>query len=119
MAYSKPLLSASTISGDKVKNPKGENLGNVEDLMLNTESGRIEYAVLSFGGFLNIGDKYFAVPWQALSLDTQNECFVLNVDKKQLENAPGFDKNNWPDMADPSFRSKIHSHYGIDVGRDI
>lgn len=117
MNYTKPLLSASTISGDDVKNAQGEDLGKIKDLMLNTESGDIEYAVLAFGGFLNLGDKFFAIPWEALTLDTEEECFILNVDKEKLEDAPGFDKDHWPNMADPQFREKIYSHYGLESRR--
>lgn len=107
-----PVLSASSINGDAVKNLDGEDLGHIEDLMINTESGEIAYAVLSFGGFLGMGDKLFAIPWKALSLDTANERFVLNVDKERLENAPGFDKDHWPNMADPKWTSSVHDYYG-------
>jgi len=106
------VLSASTLSGDKVRNSHGEDLGKIEDFMLDMDSGRIAYAVLSFGGILGIGDRLFAVPPEALMLDNEEHCFVLDVDKKALENAPGFDKNEWPDFADPSFGSQIYSYYG-------
>jgi sporulation protein YlmC with PRC-barrel domain len=106
------VLSCSTISSDRVKNAAGEDLGKIEDLMVDVNSGRIAYAVLSFGGFLKVGNKLFAIPWQALRLDTVNKQFVLGVDKSVLERAPGFDKDNWPDMADPTFGNSIYSHYG-------
>ncbi len=80
--------------------------------MLDLESGQIAYAVLSFGGFLGIGDKLFAVPWKALELNSAEREFILDVDKKTLENAPGFDKDNWPDMADETWISNLHAHYG-------
>jgi hypothetical protein len=80
--------------------------------MLDTPTGRVAYAVLSFGGFLGMGDKLFAIPWDQLSLDEENKRFVLNVNRAKLENAPGFDKDNWPDMADPSWGSRIYSYYG-------
>ena len=106
------VLSSSTICSDHVKNAAGEDLGKVEDLMVDLHSGRIAYAVLSFGGFLKMGNKLFAVPWEALRIDTANKQFIMNVDKHVLENAPGFDKDNWPDMADPTFGSAIYKHYG-------
>ena len=106
------VLSASTISGDRVRNAAGEDLGKIEDLMIDLESGRVAYAVLSFGGLLKMGNKLFAIPWQALAADTANKQFVLNVDKSMLENATGFDKDNWPDMADPSFGTDLYRHYG-------
>lgn len=106
------VLSADTLEGDKVVNRQGEDLGKVEAIMLDTDSGRIAYAVLSFGGFLGMGEKLFAIPWGALKVDTVNEQVVLDVDKQRLENAPGFDKSNWPQMADRKWATTIHSHYG-------
>jgi len=106
-----PVLAASTITGDRVRSSAGENLGKIEDVMLDIPSGRIAYAVLSYGGFMGIGDKLFAVPWSALSIDTGEHEFVLDVDKKVLESAPGFDKDNWPDMAQPDFASSVHKFY--------
>jgi len=106
------VLSASTISSDRVKNAAGDDLGKIEDVMIDVDSGRIAYAVLSFGGFMKVGNKLFAIPWQALRLDAVNKQFVLNVDKSVLEKAPGFDKDNWPDMADPTFGNNIYRHYG-------
>lgn len=115
--YSTTLLSSSSIASDDVKNREGENLGDIKDLMIDTQTGQIEYAVLSFGGFLGMGDKYFAVPWSALKVDREDECLILNVSKERLKNAPGFDKDNWPDMADPQFKDQIYGHYGIDYRR--
>ena len=106
------VMSAGTLSGDRVRNGKGEDLGKIEEIMLDVPTGRVAYAVLSFGGVLGMGNKLFAVPWQALTLNERDHEFVLNVDKQQLENAPGFDKDNWPDMADPSFGDQVHEYYG-------
>src|SRR5512135_141884 len=89
------VMSASTLTGDSVVNAKGEDLGSIEDIMIHIDSGRIAYAVLSFGGFLGMGDKLFAIPWEALTLDEDNHQFILDIDKDKLENAPGFDKDNW------------------------
>lgn len=90
------FLSAGTIKRDKVVNRAGEDLGKIEELMIDLQSGRIAYAVLSFGGFLGLGDKLFAIPWQALSLRPHEHAFVLNVLKEILEKAEGFEKDNWP-----------------------
>ena len=68
-AHAGPVLSSSTLTGDSVRNPEGEDLGDIKDLMIDTASGNVEYAVLSFGGFLGLGDKLFALPWPALKLD--------------------------------------------------
>jgi sporulation protein YlmC with PRC-barrel domain len=90
-------LTASTIIGDNVYNGQAESMGNVKDLMLNLDEGRIEYVIIEFGGFLGIGEKFFAVPFQALTLDTSRHAFVLNQRREVLENAPGFDKDHWPE----------------------
>ena len=106
------VMSASTLDGDPVKNPQGEKLGKIEDIMIDVPTGRVAYAVLSFGGFLGMGDKLFAIPWTSFMLDEDEKCFVLNVDKETLKSAPGFDKDNWPDMADATWRTEIYSYYG-------
>ncbi|HWE52917.1 MAG TPA: PRC-barrel domain-containing protein [Bryobacteraceae bacterium] len=105
------VLAASTLTGDRVRNGKGEALGTIDEIMVDLKTGRIAYAVLSYGGFLGIGDKLFAVPWRALRVDQGAHEFIFDVDRKLLENAPGFDKHNWPDMADPAFEKKIHDYY--------
>ncbi len=106
------VLSSSSLMGDKVINSQGQDLGKIEDFMINLSSGCVEYAVLSFGGFLGMGDKLFAIPWKAMRLDTDRHAFILDVPKEKLENAPGFDKNNWPDMADPTWSKDINTYYG-------
>ena len=106
------LMGADTLNGNDVYNEKGEDLGDIKEFMLDMTNGRVTYAVLSFGGFLGMGEKLFAVPWNALKLDTVNKRFVLNVDKARLENAPGFDKDNWPNMSDQTWAQGIHSYYG-------
>ena len=106
------VLAASTLTGDSVHNPAGEDLGNVDELMIDIPSGKIAYAVLSYGGILGLGNKLFAVPWSALKVDEDEKCFILDVDKHTLENAPGFDKDNWPDMANSTWGSEVFRHYG-------
>jgi sporulation protein YlmC with PRC-barrel domain len=105
-------LSSTSIVDNDVVNARGENLGHVEDLMIDLDRGCIAYAVLSFGGVLGIGDKLFAVPWSALELDTVEERFILDVPRERLENAPGFDKDNWPGVYDREEMSRIYDYYG-------
>jgi sporulation protein YlmC with PRC-barrel domain len=105
------FLSASTLTGDAVKNPQGESLGDLKDIMIDTDNGTIAYGVLSFGGVLGLGEKLFAVPWEAIKVDGENEELILNVDKEQLKNAPGFDKDNWPNFADQRFATQIREYY--------
>ena len=106
------LMGAETLVGNDVFNHRNEDLGAIKEIMLDMRSGKVGYAVLSFGGFLGMGEKLFAVPWNALTLDTKNKRFVLNVEKDRLKDAPGFDKTQWPNMADQSWVKQIHSYYG-------
>lgn len=111
------LMGADTLLGEDVVNGQEESLGDIKEIMLDVRSGEIAYAVLSFGGFLGVGAKLFAVPWQALQLDTVNKRFVLDIDKERLKSAPGFDPNAWPDMTDVQWSSQIHTFYGTDPTR--
>ena len=109
------LEKGSTIIGQKVANEQGQNLGEVQDIVIDPQTGQIAYAVLSFGGFLGIGDKYFAIPWQSLHQGKKGDNLVLNVEKERLKSAPGFDKNHWPDL-NPQWAAQINEFYGVPVG---
>ncbi len=104
-------LSATSLEGNKVVNHLGEDIGKIEDLMIDTNRGRVDYAVLSFGGIMGIGDKLFAVPMERISVDTENKRCVFDVEKERLENAPGFDKDNWPNTADAKWQTRIADYY--------
>jgi sporulation protein YlmC with PRC-barrel domain len=109
MEVSKPpkVLTASILKGDKVTNTKGEDLGTVEEIMLDLEHGRVAYVVLSFGRVNWMpNDKLFAVPWDALSISFHDKKFILNVSKETLKSAPGFNRNKWPEVADFSWLAK-------------
>lgn len=105
------VMAADTLVGDRVVNAQGESLGKIRDIMIDVPSGRVAYAVLSFGGVLGMGDKLFAIPWAALALDADQQCFVLDLDKERLRNAPGFDKDHWPSMGDMRWASSIYEYY--------
>jgi sporulation protein YlmC with PRC-barrel domain len=105
------MLSASTINGTAVKDPKGEGLGDIKDLMIDLSSGRIAYAVVQFGGLFGIGSKLFAVPMRALRQDAENKCFVMDATKDALDQASGFDKDHWPDFADRTWQESVHKQY--------
>ncbi|PHV09770.1 PRC-barrel domain-containing protein [Chitinimonas sp. BJB300] len=107
------LMLAETLTGNEVVNAANEKLGDIKGIMLDVERGKIGYAVLSAGGFLGIGERLFAIPWEALMLDTYNKQFILRIDKAKLKNAPSFDKSNWPSMADIKWASDVHSFYGV------
>ncbi len=106
------LMGAETLVGNDVCNLNGIDLGEIKEIMLDMRSGSVGYAVLSFGGFLGMGEKLFAVPWKALTLDTKNKRFVLDVKEDRLRQAPGFDKDKWPNMADQTWAQEIHNYYG-------
>lgn len=95
------VLKASDVIGMKVQDLDGKKLGTIKDLVIDREDGDIQYAVLDFGGVIGIGNKYFAVPWEALQGDVTKDKIALDVHKKDLKNAPGFDKDNWPDFSQP------------------
>lgn len=107
-------LSATSIIGDQVRNAEGEDLGQIEDLMIDLQEGSVSYAVLSFGGFLGIGSKLFAVPLEAMGVDTDAHELVLDIDRERLENAPGFNKDNWPDGSDRDWTAAVYRYYGVD-----
>lgn len=87
---------ATKIIGTDVKNAKGENLGDIKDLVLNPMRGNVVYVVVSYGGILGMGDKLFAIPWSALRWSADKDYYVLNMDKDALKKAPGFDEDHWP-----------------------
>lgn len=106
------LMGAETLIGNDVYNLQSEELGDIKEIMLDMRTGHVSYAVLEFGGFLGMGSKLFAVPWSALKLDTVNKRFTLDASKDRLKNAPGFEKDQWPDMADTTWEKGIHDYYG-------
>ncbi len=110
MSNYRNLLAAGTLIGDTVYNAKNEEIGKIEELMISVQDGKVGYAVMSFGGFLGFGNKFFAVPWSTLRVNEEKKCFVISVDKEQLKNAPGFDKDHWPDMT-PEWAAEINTFY--------
>ena len=110
------LMTIDILVGYDVYNSEGQDLGDIKDIMLNVFVGKVSYAVLDFGSFLGMSEKLFAVPWDALKLDTENKRFTLDVDKDRLKDAPGFDKEHWPNMADETWAEEIHAYYGTAPG---
>lgn len=107
------ILSTDTLTGTPVRNAEGEDLGEIKELMIDARTGHVAYAVLSFGGFLGFGDKLFSVPFQSLHLDTQANQFTLDIDRERLEDAPGFDKDDWPEI-DYTYLDDVYVFYGVD-----
>jgi sporulation protein YlmC with PRC-barrel domain len=106
------IMAASSLDGNNVISADGDEVGKIKEIMLDVSGGRIAYAVLSSGGFLGIGDKLLALPWTALTLDTDSKCFRLAPTSEQVRNTPGFDKDSWPSMADRTWATSLHQHYG-------
>ena len=109
------VVSASRIIGEAVVNCQDENLGKIHELVFDAQDGRLAYAVLSFGGFMGMGNKLFAMPWKAFEFSKTENKLVLNVDKEKLKTAPGFDQDaKWPDFADRTWGSTIYKYYGYE-----
>jgi sporulation protein YlmC with PRC-barrel domain len=109
------FLTATSIIGDEVINPLEEKLGTIKDIMIEIQTGKIEYIVVEMGGFLGMGEKYFAIPFALLQLDAKNEVFILNQEKKTLKAAPGFDKEHWPETNTHMFDSS-NTYWGDFMG---
>lgn len=115
-AESRYYARASKLIGTDVRNPQDENLGKIEDLIVDTKGRVAHYAILSFGGILGIGDKLFAYPVEMLRRTADRDELVLDIDKARLEKAPGFESNNWPDWGTDSYRRGVDRYFGVDRG---
>jgi len=113
-------LTATSIIGDKVENPAGEHLGHIKDIMIDLDNGKIEYVVIEMGGFLGIGEKFFAIPYSLLKVDSKKAIFILNQSRDVLKNAPGFDKEHWPETNTHLFDSGYYwgSFMGANTGAE-
>ena len=105
------LIAADKVKGADVYNLAGDKLGNVDDIMIDKVSGRAIYAVMSFGGFLGLGEKYHPLPWATLKYDAQKGGYVVNLDKKRLEGAPNYDRGSKFDWT-PDYGRKVDTYYG-------
>lgn len=112
------VMASASLAGDAVVDPRGEALGHIERVMIDVASGRVAYAVLARGGVLGLGEKLFAIPWEALTLDARSRRFVLGVDRDRLDKAPGFDRQHWPAMGDPAWSAQVHDYYGLRPAED-
>ena len=106
-------LTATSIIGDSLENNEGENLGEIDNLMINVHTGLVEYAVIESGSFLGMGGKLFAIPFKELRVNPAKKVFVFNRDKDYLKKSPGFDKTHWPDTNDHYF-DYVDNYYGTE-----
>ncbi len=112
-------IRASKLMGMNIQNSAGESVGAINDVVLDANTGKVRYAAVTYGGFLGIGNKMFAVPFEAFQCkvdpnDKQNHVLVLNVTQQSLEGAMGFDEDHWPDFADKKMTMELDKRYGID-----
>ncbi|MCA0403236.1 MAG: PRC-barrel domain-containing protein [Proteobacteria bacterium] len=105
------IVRAEDVIGVEVANQQGENLGEIKELMLDKINGQVAYVVLSFGGFLGMGNKLFALPWHMFSYNQPQGKFIINVAKDKLEKSPGFDKDHWPEMSSPYWTQTVNQYY--------
>ncbi len=109
--FSHSPVKASSIIGTHVVNRLGDGLGDIKEVVIDPRTGRVAYAVVSFGGFLSMGGKLFAIPFSALEYNVTKSDYVLDVSKERLEAAPGFDKDHWPSMADEKWNRDVYRYY--------
>lgn len=107
------LISSEKVEGTNVYNGVGDTLGSIHALMIDKASGQVAYAIMSFGGFLGMGNQYHPLPWSVLKYDTNMGGYVVNLDKQQLEGAPAYDAGAEPDWRDRTYENKIHDYYGV------
>jgi sporulation protein YlmC with PRC-barrel domain len=107
-------LSAGTLKGDAIKNHNDETLGELEEIVIDVDAGKVAYGVLASGGFLGMGEKFFAIPWEMLTVDTDEKVLRLDLDKEIFEEAPGFDKDDWPDPSDLEYTGTVYEYYSIE-----
>ncbi len=106
------LIAGEKVSGTAVYNHQGEALGTIDDVMLDKRTGRVAYAVMSFGGFLGIGERYHPLPWSVLTYDVGLGGYVVDLDRRQLEGAPTFAANENVDWADRGWGQRVYDYYG-------
>jgi hypothetical protein len=107
--HSDNVVRTADVIGVGVKSPDMEDLGEIKEIVLDKVNGQTRYVVLAFGGFLGLGEDYFAFPWKSIHYDKNEECFILNVDKSKLKKEHGFSKDHWPDMS--QWASTIDDYY--------
>lgn len=106
------VISSSRVNGTNVYNPAGEKLGSIDSLMIDKITGQVRYAVMEFGGFLGIGTDLYPLPWHSLKYEPNQGGYVVSVTKEQLNNAPRYENNMWPEYTD-EYGRRVHDYYGV------
>lgn len=107
------LISADKVEGTSVYNPSGDKLGAIDNVMIDKQTGKVAYAMMSFGGFLGLGEKYHPLPWSMLKFDTSKGGYLVNLDKRTLEGAPMYGQNDTINWEDEAWGKKVHDYYGV------
>jgi hypothetical protein len=107
------LISADKVEGTSVKNPRGESLGSIDTVMIDKFSGKVAYAVMSFGGFLGIGDRYHPLPWDVLHYEPKESAYIVDVDKAMLEKAPSLAREEYATMQDRDWGERVYRYYNV------
>jgi hypothetical protein len=107
------LIAADKVQGTDVFNPGGDRLGSIHDLMIDKQTGQVAYAIMSFGGFLGMGNSYHPLPWPLLRYDTNLGGYIVDIDESQLRDAPSFPVGAEPAWGDPEYENKLHDYYGV------
>ncbi|SDW67646.1 PRC-barrel domain-containing protein [Roseicitreum antarcticum] len=106
------LIASDRVEGTKVYNPEGEHVGSIQNFMVDKLNGKVSYAVMSFGGFLGIGERYHPLPWDALTFDPELGGYRVSVTRAQLEDAPSFAQDEDP-WVDPEYGRNVYAFYGM------
>ena len=107
------LIASNKVEGTAVYNRTGEHLGEVYNFMVDKYSGQVAYAVMSFGGFLGIGEKYHPLPWKVLTYDTGLSGYVVDLDEETLRGAPAFGRHESPEWGSRDWDRRIHDYYQL------
>jgi sporulation protein YlmC with PRC-barrel domain len=106
------LIGADDVQGTSIYNPAGDNLGSVQDVLIDKVSGKIAYAIVGFGGFLGIGDRHYPLPWDKLKYDLALGGYVVNLDRHTLEGAPSYATDETVGWEDPAWSKRVYDYYG-------
>lgn len=109
------LIASDKVEGTAVYNRSGDRLGTVHHFMVGKRSGKVAYAVMSFGGLLGMGESYHPLPWETLTYDTNQGGYVVNVSREQLQGAPYYTGSETPDWTDPTYGRRVRDYYGTIV----
>lgn len=107
------LIGAAKVDGTAVYNTQGDRLGDIHDVMIDKQTGRVAYAIMSFGGFLGIGEKYHPLPWNTLKYDTSLGGYIVGLTKDQLEGGPAYDEADEPEWGNRDYEKRVHDYYGV------